>query len=89
MDNGLGIPVEVRTRIFDTFYMTKPIGKGTGMGLSISYSIISQKHHDDLSCRSIVSQGSEFIVQIPVVAGASKKSTSSSEHEVREKVENR
>lgn len=73
-DNGLGIPNEVRSRIFDTFYTTKPIGKGTGMGLSISYSIISQKHHGDLSCRSTLGKGSEFIVQIPAVVATSTRS---------------
>ncbi|MEL6555901.1 MAG: ATP-binding protein [Cyanobacteria bacterium J06621_11] len=67
-DNGLGIPDEIRSRIFDTFYTTKEIGEGTGMGLSISYNIITQKHHGDLFYRSLPDKGSEFIIQIPVIA---------------------
>jgi len=43
-DNGLGIPPEVQQRIFDPFFTTKPVGKGIGMGMSISYQIITEKH---------------------------------------------
>ncbi|MBE9060850.1 two-component sensor histidine kinase [cf. Phormidesmis sp. LEGE 11477] len=72
-DNGFGIPDEIRSRIFDMFYTTKPVGKGTGMGLSISYSIIIKKHGGDLSCRSISGEGSEFVVAIPAAATAPLK----------------
>lgn len=67
-DTGLGIFEKIQARIFDTFYTTKPVGKGTGMGLSISHTIITKKHHGQLSCRSKPGEGSEFIIQIPVVA---------------------
>lgn len=43
-DNGMGMKEEVLTRIFNSFFTTKPIGKGTGMGLAISYSIVVDKH---------------------------------------------
>ena len=69
-DNGLGISDESRSRIFDMFYTTKPVGKGTGIGLSISYSIITKKHDGDLSCQSIWGEGSEFVVTVPVAAAA-------------------
>ena len=65
-DNGAGIPAAVRERLFDPFFTTKPIGKGTGMGLSISYQIVTERHHGMLSCSSSPGEGSEFTIQIPV-----------------------
>ena len=65
-DNGAGIPEEIQQRIFDPFFTTKPVGKGTGMGMSISYQIITKKHHGKLLCNSTLSKGAEFIIQIPL-----------------------
>jgi signal transduction histidine kinase len=65
-DNGCGIPPEIQPKIFNPFFTTKPIGKGTGMGMSISYKIITEKHHGKLDCRSTPGQGTDFIIQIPV-----------------------
>jgi len=65
-DNGTGIPKHIQSRIFDPFFTTKPIGKGTGMGMSISYQIITEKHGGYLKCLSTPGQGSEFIIQIPI-----------------------
>lgn len=65
-DNGLGITEDVRKRLFDPFFTTKPIGKGTGMGLSISYQIITQKHHGSIECLSELDKGAEFIITIPL-----------------------
>ncbi|WP_008309770.1 PAS domain S-box protein [Leptolyngbya sp. PCC 6406] len=65
-DNGLGIPDKIRSRIFDPFFTTKPVGKGTGMGLSISYQIITEKHGGQLICQSnTVEGGTEFRIAIP------------------------
>ncbi|MGD1857058.1 MAG: sensor histidine kinase [Leptolyngbyaceae cyanobacterium] len=64
-DNGPGIPEEVQRHIFNPFFTTKPIGKGTGIGLSISYQIITEKHNGTLECFSRSGQGTEFIIQIP------------------------
>jgi two-component system, chemotaxis family, sensor kinase Cph1 len=66
-DNGPGIPTAIVSRIFDPFFTTKVVGKGTGLGLSISYQIIVEKHRGKLTCNSIVGEGAEFIVEIPVV----------------------
>ncbi|HEY9645523.1 MAG TPA: ATP-binding protein [Chroococcidiopsis sp.] len=65
-DNGPGIPQPVQQRIFDPFFTTKPIGKGTGLGMSISYQIITERHGGILSCVSTPNQGTEFVIQIPI-----------------------
>ncbi len=65
-DNGAGIPEAVQSRIFETFYTTKPLGKGTGLGLAISHQIITEKHHGTLTCQSTPGQGTTFTIQIPL-----------------------
>ena len=65
-DNGVGIDKEVRSRLFDPFFTTKPVGKGSGLGLSISHQIVVQKHKGILNCASLLNQGAEFAIEIPV-----------------------
>ncbi|MGB7893768.1 MAG: PAS domain S-box protein, partial [Microcoleus sp.] len=65
-DNGPGITEQVKQQIFDTFFTTKPIGKGTGMGLSISYQIIVERHKGELNCTSELGKGTEFTIRIPI-----------------------
>ncbi|MFK0730121.1 MAG: response regulator [Gloeotrichia echinulata GP01] len=65
-DNGLGIPEEVQKRLFDPFFTTKPAGKGTGLGMSISYQIVIEKHGGLLWCVSSPGKGAEFIIEIPI-----------------------
>jgi signal transduction histidine kinase len=65
-DNGPGIPEEIQQRIFDPFFTTKPVGKGTGMGMSISYQIITEKHHGKLECFSKPGEGTKFAIKIPI-----------------------
>lgn len=65
-DNGSGIPQEIQQRIFYPFFTTKPVGKGTGMGMSISHQIITEKHQGKLLFTSIPGEGTEFIIQIPI-----------------------
>ncbi|MEH2261901.1 GAF domain-containing sensor histidine kinase [Nostoc sp.] len=72
-DNGLGMPESVQQRLFDPFFTTKPVGKGTGMGLSISYQIIAEKHGGSLSCTSESGKGTEFKISIPISQEVSKK----------------
>ncbi len=72
-DNGLGIPANAKEKIFNLFFTTKEIGKGTGLGLAISYEIIVQKHGGKLLCNSEVNQGTEFIIEIPILPEKSKK----------------
>jgi chemotaxis family two-component system sensor kinase Cph1 len=65
-DNGLGISKHLQHRIFDPFFTTKTVGKGTGIGLTISYQIIVEKHRGQLTCTSTPGQGTEFVVEIPL-----------------------
>ncbi len=66
IDNGSGMPEEVRARVFDPFFTTKPIGKGTGLGLAISYQIVVEKHGGHLRCISAPNQGTEFRMELPI-----------------------
>ncbi len=65
-DNGNGIPESIQTQIFNPFFTTKPVGKGTGMGMAISYQIITEKHRGTLRCFSTPEKGTEFEICIPV-----------------------
>ncbi|MDR8365936.1 ATP-binding protein [Pseudomonas sp. JL3] len=64
-DTGIGIEPDNLQKIFDPFYTTKPVGQGTGLGLSLSYGIV-KKHQGDISVRSEVGMGSTFRVELPV-----------------------
>ncbi|WP_447794022.1 MULTISPECIES: ATP-binding protein [Pseudomonas] len=64
-DTGIGIEPDNLQKIFDPFYTTKPVGQGTGLGLSLSYGIV-KKHQGDISVRSEVGVGSTFRVELPV-----------------------
>jgi signal transduction histidine kinase len=65
-DNGAGMTEETRHHLFNPFFTTKPIGKGTGMGMSISHQIITGKHSGKLKCDSTLGKGTEFLIQIPI-----------------------
>jgi len=69
-DNGTGIPDEVRDRLFDPFFTTKPAGKGTGMGLAISYQIVVENHSGQLRCESQPGRGTTFYLEIPLHASS-------------------
>ncbi|MDX2229188.1 MAG: ATP-binding protein [Leptolyngbyaceae cyanobacterium bins.349] len=66
-DNGPGMAKEVHQRLFDPFFTTKPVGKGTGMGMSISYQIVTERHNGTLYCVSEPGQGATFVVEIPIL----------------------
>ncbi|MEH2159971.1 MAG: ATP-binding protein [Nostoc sp.] len=65
-DNGVGISADVKQKMFEHLFTTKPVGKGTGLGLSIAYQIIVQKHRGTLEVKSLLGEGSEFIISIPI-----------------------
>ena len=64
-DNGPGIPEEVQAKVFDAFFTTKEPGKGTGLGLNITYNIVIQKHRGDIKVRSKPEQ-TIFEVWLPI-----------------------
>ncbi len=68
-DTGPGMDIETRTRIFEPFYTTKPLGTGTGLGMSITYGII-QGHHGDVSVVSAPGEGTTFTITLPILAGS-------------------
>lgn len=65
-DNGAGIPESIQKQIFNPFFTTKPIGKGTGMGMAISYQIVTEKHGGEIDCFSTLGAGTKFIIRVPV-----------------------
>jgi signal transduction histidine kinase len=66
-DNGIGIPPDVRDKLFQPFFTTKPTGEGTGLGLSISYDIVTQQHGGTIGVESEVGNFTEFTVRLPRV----------------------
>ena len=64
-DNGRGMEKEIANKIFDPFFTTKPVGKGTGLGMSISYKVIKE-HNGDIRLKTKVGQGSTFIISLPI-----------------------
>lgn len=65
-DNGLGIPMALQDKIFQPFFTTKPSGEGTGLGLSLSYDIITKGHQGNLRVESVEGQGTTFIIELPL-----------------------
>jgi signal transduction histidine kinase len=72
-DTGPGVPPEIKNRIFEPFFTTKPVGEGTGLGLDISWRIVVNKHHGDLSLESSPGD-TRFRVRLPVTAQDSEES---------------
>ena len=68
-DNGPGIPESVKVKIFEPFFTTKPTGVGTGLGLSLSYDIVTQGHGGTLLVESVDGQGAAFVVTLPASRG--------------------
>ena len=65
-DNGTGMSEAVRSHIFDPFFTTKSVGSGTGLGLSVSYEIVVEKHRGSLTCSSSPGMGTTFVIEIPL-----------------------
>lgn len=68
-DTGPGIPADIRQRIFEPFFTTKGVGKGTGLGLDVSYRVVVSRHHGDITVRSEPGD-TRFQVRLPISAAA-------------------
>jgi len=65
-DNGEGMTDEVKQRLYENFFTTKPIGHGTGLGMSIVKDIIENKHHGTITFESLLGKGTAFTITIPI-----------------------
>ncbi|MEO4045816.1 ATP-binding protein [Pseudomonas sp. CAU 1711] len=65
-DNGIGMPEAVRKRIFEPFFTTKEVGQGTGLGLSVSYFIVTNNHKGQLEVQSTQGKGTCFTLRLPL-----------------------
>jgi PAS domain S-box-containing protein len=65
-DSGTGIPQEILGRIFNPFFTTKPVGRGTGQGLAISHTVIVEKHHGTIDVETKIGAGTTFIIRLPL-----------------------
>ena len=64
-DNGTGIPKDIIDKIFQPFFTTKPTGEGTGLGLSLSYDIVTKQHGGEIKIESKEGEGAEFMITLP------------------------
>ena len=69
-DTGCGIPPEAQERIFDPFFTTKEVGKGTGQGLSISHTVVVEKHGGTIHFDTVLGKGTTFVVRLPLKLGS-------------------
>lgn len=74
-DNGCGVPKENLSKLYDPFFTTKEVGRGTGQGLAISHAIVVDKHGGEISVKSEIGVGTEFTVRLPI-AGRSARAVS-------------
>ena len=65
-DDGTGIPAAVQARMFDPFYTTKAVGKGSGQGLAIAHAVIVEKHQGRITVESVLGQGTTFTLHLPL-----------------------
>jgi len=65
-DNGAGMPENVQKHIFEPFFTTKNVGEGTGLGLSVSYFIITEHHGGDIEVESKSNEGTRFVIRLPL-----------------------
>ena len=64
-DNGTGIPTEVREKMFNPFFTTKPTGEGTGLGLSMTHDIVVKQHGGRIDVETKLGEFTEFIITLP------------------------
>ncbi|TAG89666.1 MAG: GHKL domain-containing protein [Oscillatoriales cyanobacterium] len=67
-DNGVGLPEDIKQKVFDYLFTTKAVGQGTGLGLAIAHQIVVDKHKGTLTVNSASGQGTEFVISLPIKA---------------------
>lgn len=72
-DNGTGIADNVRGKIFQPFFTTKPTGEGAGLGLSLSYDIVVKGHGGTIDVETVEGEGATFIVKLPIKSFAEEE----------------
>jgi len=72
-DNGNGIPEAIRNRVFEPFFTTKEVGKGTGQGLALAYTVVVKKHGGKIWFETEVGKGTTFFITLPVSVAAAAK----------------
>ncbi len=65
-DTGAGIPKEIRSKVFDHFFTTKPVGQGTGQGLAIAHRVVVKNHGGTIAFDSEVGRGTTFVIRLPI-----------------------
>ena len=78
-DNGPGIPASIRERIFESYFTTKPAGVGTGIGLSISRSIV-ERHNGKIWFEEVSTGGARFVVELPMIGGSAQADAATQAH---------
>jgi signal transduction histidine kinase len=73
-DTGTGIPEDIQGRIFDPFFTTKDIGRGTGQGLSVAYSVVTKQHGGEIAFVTRPGHGTTFTLRLPVNGSAGTES---------------
>jgi PAS domain S-box-containing protein len=71
-DTGVGIPDAIKNKIFNPFFTTKEVGKGTGQGLAISHQVVVEKHGGSISFETEVGKGTKFVIRLPLTEKSSK-----------------
>ena len=69
-DTGGGIPASIQGRIFDPFFTTKEVGRGTGQGLAIAWTIVKEQHGGDLTFQTVEGKGTTFFIRLPIAGKA-------------------
>jgi two-component system NtrC family sensor kinase len=65
-DSGSGIPEAIRHRVYDPFFTTKEVGKGTGQGLALARSVVVEKHGGTIGFETDVGRGTSFFIRLPL-----------------------
>jgi signal transduction histidine kinase len=65
-DTGVGIPEKIRSRVFDPFFTTRPVGQGTGQGLAVAHAIVVQGHAGTITLDSQTGRGTTFVIRLPL-----------------------